>query len=245
LSQLEGDMPVVHGSVDSVSFAQSYIERWVRSQLLLQKAELNLDDETQQDIEDMVDNYRISLMVFKYHQKLISQKLDTVVTQEQVLEYYKKNSGNFRLDSSVVKAIYGKVPKSIYDAQKVRQWIRSDREDDIISLEDYCYQNAVSFNMGEQWTYFGDLLNRTPRRIDDQDSFLTRNRNIETTDSLYKYFITILDYKQSKDTTPMVFVTSQIRDIIINRRKVRFIEDLENNVYRDAVNQKKFTIYAN
>ncbi len=245
LSQLNGDLPGSLNSVDSISFSQTYIERWVRNQLLLQKAELNLTNNTQDDIEGMVETYRISLMVFKYQQKLINQKLDTIVTSAQIAEYYKGNSGNFRLDSSVVKAIYVKVPKSTYDARKVRSWIRSNREDDIISLEDYCYQNAVHFSMGEQWEYFGELLNRTPRRIDDQDHFLNRNRNIEASDSLYKYYITILDYKPSMDTTPMVFVSQQIRDIIINRRKVRFIEDLENDVYRDAINQKKFTIYTN
>lgn len=245
LSRLVDHLPAFENPTDSILFAQNYIEKWVRNQLLLDKSIINLDQKTQDEIDDMVANYRTSLMIFKYQQKLIMQKLDTVVTEDQINNYYEKNAGNFKLDSSVVKAIYVKVTKSTYDAQKIRRWIRSRKEEDLISLEDYCYQNARNFKMGEQWMYFGGLLSNTPRTIQDHDKFLRNNKNIEAQDDLCKYYISILDYKLTNDTTPLVFVKSKIRDVIINRRKVKFIRDLENNVYGDAVNQKQFTIHTN
>jgi hypothetical protein len=42
----------------------------------------------------------------------------------------------------------------------------------------------------------------------------------------------------------MVLVKNKIRDIILNNRKVKLIEDLENNIYNDAVDQKKFVIHT-
>jgi len=84
-----------------------------------------------------------------------------------------------------------------------------------------------------------------PKHIDDQEGFLKYSRYIETTDSLYRYFLYVSDYKLINDTTPIELVVPQIKDIILNRRKMKFINDLENNVYNDAVDLKKFTIYAN
>lgn len=244
-SQLQLATPSNMSEIDSISFSQSYIERWVRNQLLLKKAEINLNKQSLNEIELMIDNYKTSLMIFQYQKMLIQQKLDTLVTDENIEEYYKENAGNFKLDSSVVKAIFVKLPKSLPDGYKVRSWIRSSREEDIITLEDYCYQNARNFDMGENWLYFSKLLQIIPKYIDDQESFLKYNRFIDAQDSIYRYYVGIIDYKLPADTTPIDFVKPQIKNIILTRRKMQFINDLENNIYRDAVNQKKFTIYAN
>ncbi len=244
-SQLKMATPTGMSEIDSISFVQNYIEKWVKSNLLLEKAELNLDNRTLNEIELMIENYETSLMVFQYQQMLIQQKLDTIITEDNIQDYYDNNAGNFKLDSSVVKAIFVKLPKSLHNAFNVRQWIRSNREEDLISLEDYCYQHARNFDMGENWIFFSDLLSVVPRSINDQEAFLKYNRFIEAQDSLYRYFVGIVDYKLSNDTTPIDFVKPQIKNIILNRRKMQFINDLENNIYRDAVNQKRFTIYAN
>ncbi len=245
MSQLKVILPLNMNKIDSISFAQNYIEKWVRNQLMLEKAEINLDKKTQESIEVMIDNYRTSLMLFKYQQLIIRQKLDTIVTDKQIDDYYSNNSGNFRLDSSVVKSIYIQLPKSLFNRNKVRRWIRSKKEEDIITLEDYCYQNARNFSMGEEWKYFGMVLSNLPRKISNQDAFLRYNKYIETTDSLYAYYVAILDYKLTNDTIPVFFVKNQIRNILINHRKVKLIKDLENNIYNDAVNQKKFIIHTN
>lgn len=247
LYQSELSLVIPHGmtEIDSISFAQNYIEKWVRNQLMLEKAEMNLDKNTLNEIKMMVNNYKTSLMVFQYQQLLVHQKLDTIITENNISEYYAESAGNFKLDSCVVKAIFVKLPKSLPDVYNVRQWIRSSRETDIISLEDYCYQNARNFDMGENWVYFNHLLNLVPKKIRNQNDFLKYNRYLEAQDSLYKYFVAVLDYKLPQDTTPIDFIKPQIRNIILNHRKMKFINDLENNIYRDAVNQKKFTIYAN
>ncbi|MGE4287099.1 MAG: hypothetical protein AB7E36_00305 [Salinivirgaceae bacterium] len=244
-SELKMAVPADMKEIDSISFAQNYIEKWVRNQLLLEKAELNLDKKTQQSIDIMIDNYRTSLFLFKYQQMLIQEKLDTVVTESQIEEYYNEHAGNFRLDSNVVKAIFVQIPKSVHDGYQVSNWIKKQTEENMISLEDYCYQNARNFYMGEEWQYFNTILDYFPRKVSDQEHFLKYNRYLEASDSLYRYFMAITDYKLKSDTTPLVFVKPQINDILINHRKVKLIKDLEINIYNDAVNQQKFTIHTN
>lgn len=244
-SELKMAVPADMKEIDSISFAQNYIEKWVRNQLLLEKAELNLDKGTQQSIDIMIDNYRTSLFLFNYQQMLIQEKLDTIVTEAQIEDYYKLHAGNFKLDSHVVKAIFVQIPKSVHDGYQVSSWIKNQNEENMISLEDYCYQNARNFYMGEEWQYFNAVLDYIPRNVGNQEQFLKYNRYLETSDSLYRYFLAITDYKLKSDTSPLVFVKPQINDILINHRKVKLIKDLEINIYNDAVNQQKFTIYTN
>ena len=241
---LEMAIPANMVEIDSISFTQKYIEKWVKNQLLLEKAELNLDRKTQKEIDVMIDNYRTSLMLFKYQQMIIQQKMDTMVSEDQIEAYYTKHAGNFKLDSSVVKSVFIQVPKSVHDRYKVTAWLRSTREEDMISLEDYCYQNARNFNLEMEWKYFGTVLEWVPKKISNPDLFLKSNTIIETTDSVYAYYVAIHEYKLTNDTTPMALVKNKIRDIIINNRKVKLIEDLENNIYNDAVDQKKFVIHT-
>lgn len=245
LSHLEMSIPANMEEIDSISFAQKYIEKWVKNQLLLDKAELNLDKKTQKEIAVMIDNYRTSLLLFKYQQMIIQQKMDTIVTEAQVEDYYNKHADNFKLDSSVIKCIFIQMPKSVHDRYQVSNWLKSKSEEDLISLEDYCYQNAKNFDLGDDWKYFGSIMAKLPKKIKDADQFLKTSDYIEVTDDLYAYYLAIQDYKLTNDTIPLLFVKSKIKDIILNHRKVKLIEDLENNIYNDAVDQKKFIIHTN
>ncbi len=244
-AQLELSIPRNLSEIDSISFAQAYIENWVKEQLFLEKAKENIDPETEATIELMLNNYQTSLFIYKYQQLLIQQKLDTVVTEGQIEDYYKKHAGNFKLDSNVVRAIFVQIPKSAYDAQNVKSLMRSHSENDLISLEDYCYQNARNFNMGENWTYLNRILRLVPGTIPNHENFLRHGGFYETQDSLHKYFIQVIDYRLVNDTAPMVFVQQNIKDILLNHRKTDFINTMKNNLYRDAVSQKRFNIYAN
>lgn len=244
-SKLKIAIPKDIKKADSILFAQNYIEKWVRNQLLLQKAEIYLDKKNLDEIQMMLENYETSLMVFHYQQMIIHQKLDTVVSDKEILDYYEKNSTNFALDSSVVKAIYVKLPKSVPDKYKLKRWMRSHQEKDLINIEDYCYQKAINFDMGEEWVYFSRLLSLMPKKIDNKEWFLKYNKFIEAYDSLNTYYVEIIDYKLSNDTKPVDFVKTQIKSIILNHRKMELINNLENNIYNDAVNQNKFTIYNN
>jgi hypothetical protein len=245
-SQLKNVIPPSMKEIDSILFAQNYIEKWVKNQLLLEKAEFNLDEPTKESINDLIENYRTSLMVFKYQQLLIDQKLDTVITESELKDYYMANMNNFRLDSNVAQAVFVQIPKTVYDGFKIRQWLRTGSENDLANLEDYCYQNAHNFDIGDEWRYMGELTRLLPKHtFKEEGSFLINTKYAESQDSLYYYFISVRDYRLVNDLAPINFVQDKIKEIILNQRKSQLVKDLENRIYLDAVNQKKFTIYTN
>lgn len=228
---------------DSIIIAKNYINDWIKKQLMLQKAEMYLSDESK-DIEKQIEDYRSSLLIFKYKQELINQKLDTIVTDEEIENYYNKYSANFILDNNIVKALFLKVSKEAPEIEKVRWWYKSTSTENQSRLEDYCYQYATKFdNFNDKWIPFNNILLETPVNIDDQERFLRYNKYIETEDDLFYYFVKINEYKLKSSVQPLEYAKSKIKSILLNKRKLAFIDELENTVYNEALNHNEFIIY--
>jgi hypothetical protein len=243
LSDIPDLFPSTISRQDSILILQNYIDKWIRKQLILQKAELNLTEE-QKDVRQQIEEYRSSLLIFKYEQNLILQKLDTLILPEQIETYYNENSSNFMLDEIIVKALFIKLPSDAPELYRVRQLYRSEREEDIHQLESYCYQYADKYDyFNEDWIPFESITDELPDEIRNPESFLRYNRFIEQQDSAFAYYVKIREYLPVNSVSPPEYVEAQIRSIILNQRKVRFIKELENNIYIDALNKGNFTIY--
>lgn len=242
-SDLEGLINSSVSKEDSIIMTRNFIDDWVKKQLLMVKAELNLDDETK-DIEKEIDDYRSSLLIFRYKQKLINQKLDTLITDQEIEDYYKEYSGNFVLNHHIVKALYLKISKEAPEIEKVRWWYKSNSEENKTRLEDYCYQYATKYdNFDDKWIPFNNLLMELPTNIDDQERYLRYYKHIETEDELYYYFVKINDYNLKSTVQPLEYAQQKIKSILLNKRKFTFIDELENTVYNEALNHNEFIIY--
>lgn len=228
---------------DSLVIARNYINDWIKKQLLVQKAELNLNYENK-DIEKQIEDYRSSLLIFRYKQELIKQKLDTLITNQEIEKYYNEYSGNFILNHNIVQALYLKISKEAPEIDKVKRWYKSNDEENISRLEDYCYQYATKYDSFEnKWIPFNNLLIEIPINIDDQARFLKFNEFIETEDESFYYFVKINKYILKSTVQPLEYAESKIKSILLNKRKFTFIDELENTVYNEALNHNEFIIY--
>ncbi|PKQ65446.1 hypothetical protein BZG02_00110 [Labilibaculum filiforme] len=236
-------IPVGISKDDSLLIANNYTHQWVKKQLLISKAELNLSDQDK-DVSKMVEDYRSSLIIHKYQQQLIEQKIDTLVSQFEIDNYYRTYSANFVLNRNILKALYIKVPIPVPNLAIIQKLYKSDKEDDWSELQDYCFQNATKFdNFNDRWIYAQELLNKLPGKIGDEDQFLKRTKNYETSDSTHHYFVKIQEVELKDNLAPLPFVKEDIRKILLNKRKIQFIKNLEENIYRDAESKNKFKIY--
>ncbi len=228
---------------DSIVIARNYINDWIKKQLLLEKAELNLTGESK-DIEKQIEDYRSSLLIFRYKQELIKQKLDTVVTDAEIEEYYNEYSANFILNHNIVKALYLKISKEAPEIEKVKWWYKSSNSENVSRLEDYCYQYATKCdNFKDKWIPFNNLLIEIPTNIEDQERYLRYNKYIETEDDLFYYFVKINESCLKSTVQPLEYAKDKIKSILLNKRKFTFFEELENTVYNEALNHNEFIIY--
>jgi hypothetical protein len=235
--------PAIITQNDSMLILKNYVDKWIRKQLLLQKAELNLTGE-QKDVTSQIEEYRSSLLIFKYEQSLILQKLDTIITQEEIETYYNENPSNFILDRNLVKALFIQLPRSAPDVEQFRRLYTSDKEEDIQQLESYCYQYATKFDFfNDTWVNFTRIQAELPQTVWSPEKSLKWYKRIEQKDSVYNYFVYIRDNRVEGEIAPIDYVSENIKSIIMNKRKVKFITDMENDIFNDAMSKGEFTIY--
>lgn len=240
---IKGIIPENSSKKDSAQILKNYIDNWVIRQLLLRKAELNLPDE-ELDVNRELEMYRSSLLIYKYEQELIKQKLDTAVSDQQVREYYEENKLNFILRENIVKFLYVKINDSVADRDELRRLIRSDDNLMLKELETICYNHAEKYDYCDsEWFSLSFILNQADFKIKDEEKILRQNRILELKDRGFLYFVKIFDYKQIGDFAPMNYVRNDIIEIIINKRRIRFFDKLESDIYQSALNYNNFEIY--
>jgi hypothetical protein len=227
---------------DSATVAKAFIDNWLHQQVVLHKAEENLDEE-KKDVEKQLEEYRNSLIRYAYESELIKQKLDTNVTDQEIEKFYSSNPDNFQLKSNILKVIFVKLNKKSPKLNKVRDLYKSDKPKDRAWLTDYCRQYAINYFLDENtWLQFDDLLKEIPIKTYDQEQFLQNNRNIEVEDSLNNYFISIKGFKIKNSLSPLSFERNNIRAMLINQRKLQLVEDMERQAYEEARNKGEVEI---
>lgn len=229
---------------DSTLMANDYVRKWVKLELLIQKANENLTLE-QKNLSKEIEEYRNSLIIYKYKNELMNQQMDTLVTKTQIEQYYNENPDNFKLNTNIVKAVFIKIPIQVVNTKLIKELVDDDSDEGKNALREYSIQYAKSFDFfNDNWVNFEVVKNNIPGNISDDKQFLDRNNQIELKDSIYYYLVTIQDYKLKNELAPVEYVENNIKNLILNKRKIEFLKQVEENVYKEGVRQNKFKIYS-
>ncbi len=242
-SELSKIIPTNLEDQDSSLMADEYVRKWVKQELLILKANENLTFE-QKNLTKEIEEYRNSIIIYKYKNELMNQQMDTIVTQRQIEQFYNVNPDNFNLTSNIVKAIFIKIPIDVANPKLLKEMVDDTSQEGLNSLREYCIQYARSFDFFDnKWIDFEVVKNNLPGEILDTKQFLGRNNQIEQKDSNYYYLVNIQNYKLQNDLAPIEYVENNIKNLILNKRKIEFLKQVEENVYKEGVRQNKFKIY--
>ncbi len=240
---LTGIIPPGTGKQDSISIVKNYIQSWIRQKVVLSKAEDNLNNE-KKDVEKQLLEYRNSLITYAYEKALIEQNLDTTISEKEVEDFYNNNQNNFELKDNIIKVIYLKLNKKSPKIDKAKQWYKSDNEKDRKSLAEYCHQYALNYYLDDNvWLLFDDLLKEIPIKTYDKEQFLQSNRNIEIEDSSNVYLVSIKGFKTKNSVSPLSFEENNIRTMIVNQRKLKLVETMEQETFENAKRNGDFEVY--
>ena len=227
---------------DSTNQAKTYVQRWVKHELMLSMAEENLMDD-QKDVQRELDEYRTSLIIHRYQQQLINQKLDTVITDSDIRQYYDKHPEQFLLDMNIVKAEYIEMPKNLAKPDLLKRLMVATDDNSYQELAKFSFQYATRFEeFNGQWVDFSHIRSMMPPSLASPDATLRRNSFIESYDETKYYLVAIQDYKLIGDKAPFEFVNTRIANLIMNTRKMEFIEELEKNIYKKGKDENRFKI---
>jgi len=241
-AELEGMIPPGTPKADSIELVRNFINTWVRQKLIVHLAEKNLDKEDK-DFSQEIETYKNSLIVYRFQEQLVKQKLDTVVTETEIEAYYNGNQSDFELKDNIVKVIYVKLPLKSPKISQIKSLMRSERERDKLNLSKLCDTYAANSSLDQQnWLLFNDLLKEIPIKTYDQEAFLQNNRFLEIKGEEFIYLVYFTDFKIKESISPLSFEKENIRNVILNKRKLNLISDMEKEVYDKALKNKDFEI---
>ena len=239
---LQGALPLNLSADDSVLFAESYIRNWIEDALLFDKAEDNVRDSER--VKELVENYRKALVMHAYQEELVKQRLSEEITSTEVEKYYEENKSLFALEKPLVKGLFIKVPLQSSGLSDVRRWYKRNTQDAIEKLEKYSLRNAVTYDyFYDQWRPLEEIEAMIPvKNWDSGSNYLKQNRNIELKDTAFHYFLHIEDYLGKGEERPLDFAQEEIKEILINLKRVDFVNRVKEDLFRQA-SEKNGIIY--
>lgn len=242
-SDLKGIVPPGASAKDSLQLVRGFIDNWIRQQLLIQQAEKNLSSE-QLDFTKQLENYRNALVIFEYEKELVRQKLDTLVSDEEIQAYYDANQPTFLLKSNIVQIQYVKLPLGSSAIPKVKRLLSSSEPDDKNTLAEICEKQASDYFLDDQnWMLFSDLLTQVPVKTYNQEEFLKNNKSIDYQDSTSVYLVYFKDFRIKESLSPLSFEKQRIKEILINKRKIDMINKMREDLYTRALKKNDFETY--
>ena len=241
---LKKALPENLSAEDSTIFANNFINQWATQQLLVQGAEVNLSDKKLEKFDRLVQQYKNDLYSKAYLEALVAKNLDTVVSFEAASTYYESNKEAFKLNENLIKFRYINVDPNRLDLEDVKKKFKRFNTQDKKELDSIAIQFR-SFTLNDSvWIRLDQAINKIPVvTIENKDELLKKSNFIQLKDSLGLYLMQINDVLLRNSTAPLEYVKPTINQIVINKRKLELIKQLEKDIKKDAINNKQFEIY--
>lgn len=229
---------------DSISIVANYIQRWATQQLLIDQANINLPRQQIEDYQQMVSQYRNDLFAQAYKGAIVSKLLDSTITQEEYGLFYQQNKANFTLKEEIFKLRYIHLDASFPSISETKKKLRRFDTEDVAALQDSSLEyKGANFN-DSVWVKKETLLRQLPVIRTNESKVLKKATFSQLEDSLGVYLLKIKDVLSPNQIAPLQYIKPIIKEIILNKRTLELVKELEKDITKDAVKNKNFEVYT-
>jgi hypothetical protein len=229
---------------DSLIIVNNFINKWATQQLLISNAKINLSEENQNEFNRLVEQYRSDLFTKAYQEALVNQSVDTAITNEEAKEVYERNKETFKLNEELIKFRYINVSENSINLDDVKTRFKRFEEADKYILDSIAIQFR-SYSLNDSiWIKVDQAISKiSALKPENKKELLKKSNFIELKDSLGLYLMQINDVLLRNELAPMEYVMPTIKQIVINKRKLDFIKQLEKDITKDAIKNKQFELF--
>lgn len=242
-SEIEGRIPGMMSPEDSAGFAERYIRLWAMDRLYADVAEKQLS-KAELDVSAELESYRRSLLRYRYEQRYLNDRLDTLISDRQISDYYEEHEADFALREPLMKIRFVDIMKDSPDLDEILALMSSDGHGDLVRADSLARVSALRyFDNSGSWMSASDLARyfgtSASEMLDamDEDMIIIEPEN--RGDILAAY---VCDMVES-GTAPLEYCTPVIRDIILSNRKHELLAALERDLLDEALDSKQFVIF--
>ncbi|MBS9774408.1 MAG: hypothetical protein KGV59_04540 [Tenacibaculum sp.] len=244
LSDIKNITPKNISVQDSLVFIKAYINSWAKQQLFLKKAEENITEVNSNEIKNLVKNYRESLFINGYKERLIKQQLDTVISNTEIDSFYHANKDNFKLKENLLQLKYIYFGNNFLDKKEVIKKFKSSKEEDLEYLEDLTINYKDYHLRDSTWLTLNEVLQKLPPfKAEPKQKLLKLSKFIQKEDSLGVYLVAVQGVLKQNDIAPLSYIRNNIKQLILHKRKLELIRNIEKTLINDAIKNKTFKEY--
>ncbi len=228
---------------DSTILVNRYINSWATDRVYLKIAEQQLS-KSEKDVTKELEDYRKSLLKYRYEQLYVNERLDTAVSIEHIQEYYNAHPDKFVLERPVVKARFLNIAQDSPALKQIRKRMSSSDANELVEADSLAFSSAVRFTTWEdQWIDIAVVAKEYS--LDYSDVLSKMNKGwIESVDTTgYMRLAYISQMIQKGKAAPLEYCQEDIRNVIISSRRQNILMNLEQDLLKDARENGEFVIY--
>ncbi len=240
----ENDLPKFISEEDSIRKYINFVESWAKEKVLYDLSLVNLSQSKKNEIDELVDNYKVDLYINSYKDLIVNTRIDSIVSISQVDSFYKLNNINFKLNENLIKYRYIKVPNDNINLSRIRRSILRINEEDRLFLDSLNFQFADLKLKDSIWYTERDVISSL-QFINQQNKseYLIKNKLFIIEDSQYVNIFIIKDILKSGNIPPISYLYDRIKSTIINQRKLQLLQSLNKEILNDALKSRKYEIF--
>lgn len=229
---------------DSIIRLTNFINKWAAEQLLVDGAMRNLNDKKLKRFDDLAKQYRNELYSNAYLEALVTRNIDTVVSWEEAESYYQEHKEIFKLNEDLIKFRYINIDEKRFELPDLKTKFSRFDESDKKELDSIAIQ-FKSYSLNDSiWIKVTQAIDKIPViTTENKNELLKKSNFIQLKDSLGLYLMQIKDVLERNNLAPLEYVKPTIDQIVINKRKLELIKELEKDITTDAIKNKQFEIY--
>ena len=229
---------------DSAAFVSNLINTWATRELLLSRAKINLPEEKIQEFESLISDYRAELYTRAYKEALVAQIADTLVGEDEMNAFYDSEKENFRLQEKILQLRFIELPLQFLNREEVTERLRRFEDDDLNFLDSVgVHFKKLHFN-DSLWVPLSRVIEEIgPLTYENEEEYLKKSQFFEMEDSTGVYLTKVVDVLKTNEIAPLSYIEPTIRQVLLNRRKMKYLRSLETDLMDEAIRQKEFEIY--
>lgn len=229
---------------DSTALARQYINAWAKENMFADVALAQLS-KSELDVSRELEDYRRSLLRYRYEQRYINERLDTLVKEDEIREYYESHKNLFTLDVPVLKARYLNIMAKSPNVEKLKTVMSSRDYEELSSADSIAYSSALRYeDLSDTWV---DAVSYAKKYDIEYAVFVSQLRaqsfvKVDNGEGEEKY-VYVCELRNAGAIAPEEYCEDRIRDIILSGRKHNLLTTLERELLDDALGHEKLIIY--
>ncbi len=76
-------------------------------------------------------------------------------------------------------------------------------------------------------------------KVDTPEEYVNKHRQVELKDTAFYYFLNVSDYRGVGEEKPYEFARSEVKDLLVNQKRVSFMEQVKKRPVSAGGSKKK------